>query len=97
MALKIAKAGYRALASEHHPDRGGNKAVMQEDQFGVGMVPPSVSRRVVTLLEIAVAYLRRGWQPLPVIFKSKLPTIPAWPDFRADEHQLAEASLPTPR
>jgi hypothetical protein len=36
-------------------------------------------------LEIALAYIRRGWAPIPVPFKTKKPILDGWPKCRFDE------------
>jgi hypothetical protein len=39
-------------------------------------------------LAVALSYLKRGWRPIPVPFKSKKPTLENWPDLRLSESEL---------
>src|ERR1700739_3509626 len=40
----------------------------------------------MTPLEIAIAYIKRGWNPLPIPYKSKKPTINGWQNLRIGEN-----------
>lgn len=37
------------------------------------------------MLEIALAYIRRGWSPIPIPHKSKRPLLDDWPNLRITE------------
>src|SRR5215208_427635 len=41
-----------------------------------------------TPLHMALSYLRRGWMPLPVLFKSKNPNRAGWQHFSVSENEL---------
>lgn len=42
-----------------------------------------------TLLDVARSYLRRGWAPLPVPFRSKNPGFEGWQHFTVTEAELS--------
>ena len=42
--------------------------------------------------DIARGYLRRGWCPIPVPFKSKKPNTPGWQHMRLREEDLERPS-----
>ncbi len=44
----------------------------------------------MTPLEIAKAYQRRGWQPLPIAHRSKNPNFPGWQKFETTEAELTK-------
>ncbi|CAM2781169.1 hypothetical protein JHFBIEKO_2258 [Methylobacterium mesophilicum] len=43
----------------------------------------------MTTLSIAVDYIRRGWMPIPVPFKTKGPVLPNWKDLHISEQNAA--------
>jgi RecA-family ATPase len=43
---------------------------------------------MLTTLEIAKAYQRRGWQPIPIAHRSKNPNFPGWQKFETTESDL---------
>ena len=50
---------------------------------GVGAVPESSA-----IIDAARAYVRRGWPPIPVPFRTKRPVLNEWQRLRIDEAQL---------
>lgn len=49
----------------------------------------------MTAHDIAADYLRRGWAPIPVPYKSKGPVLKNWPDFRVAEDTVDQFFLAT--
>lgn len=44
----------------------------------------------MTPLEIAIEYIKRGWNPLPIPYKSKKPTISGWQNLIIRENDAAK-------
>ena len=42
----------------------------------------------MNIIDIARGYLRRGWCPIPVAFKSKKPNAPDWQHMQLREEEL---------
>lgn len=51
-------------------------------------LPPTGGRPPQTALTTALAYLRRGWQPLPIAHRSKKPNIKGWENLKLTEPDL---------
>ncbi len=65
-------------------DAAGAEAVAQFEQHQHTTPPTSIQSRG-TLLDWALAYIRRGWAPIPIPEGKKKPIIRGWPEFRFSE------------